>query len=122
MIAKIMAALLCLLIVDLKTAYAKEKTPAEIAGDLVRHVKIGTPITLKAYVEKLHAFEVMVNTEPAVGPNYAEPEELSKAIEFDSDAQAMIKKKEQMIGAVYQLKKPLLLLTENEVLRRRAKK
>jgi hypothetical protein len=103
-------------------SFAKAKTPAQSAGDLVRHIEKGTSITVNGFEEKTGAFLLTINSEPAVGPNYATPEELQKAIDFDSDAAAMVKRKDQIIGSEYQLKKPLLLLTENELVRRRARK
>jgi hypothetical protein len=118
MLAKISLMVLAL---ALSFAGAAEKTPAQKSGELVRHVKMGTTITVVGFNEKLNAFSITINSETAVGPNYAEPEELRRAIGLDGDAQSMMRNKSQMAGSEYQLKKPLLLLTENEVIKREAK-
>jgi hypothetical protein len=106
----------------LSVAWAAEKTQAEKNGDLVRHVKKGSSITVTGFSEKLRAFSLIVTNEPAVGPNYAAPEELRRGAGLEDDVSAMIRNKDQIVGTVYQVKKPLLLMTENEVIKRGAKK
>ena len=122
MLKKLLMAAFCIFAVRLSFAEARAKTPAEIAGDLVRHVKVGTSITVTSYDEKLRAFGLSINSETAVGPNFAEPEELRAGLDFEEDALSMMRNKEKIIGAVYQVKKPLRLMTENEVLTKKVRK
>src|SRR4051812_29581228 len=109
-----MRSFIAVFVILFTVAQATAKTPASKAGDLVRHVKKGGSITITAYDEKVRAFAITVREEPAVGPNFAEPGEIRKAVELEGDTGSVVKNKEHMIGSVYQLKTPLLLLTENQ--------
>jgi len=92
---------------------------APAAGNLVRHVKKGASITISAYSEKVHAVLLTINSEKAVGPNYADVKPLLKAIDSQDSENEFMKKKSDLMGAVFQLKSELPLLSENEVDKRR---
>jgi hypothetical protein len=92
------------------------------SGDLVRHVRKGASITIISFNDKVHGVLLTINSEKAVGPNYAEVKPLLKAIDSQDSENEFMKKKNDLKGAVFQLKSELPLLSENEVDRRRSKK
>lgn len=80
-------------------------------------VKKGASITVEEYDPKMNIFVVSIQSE-AVGPNYVLPEELKKAIDFEGTKTDFMNQKAQMIKSVYQLKAPLTLLSEDQVLKK----
>jgi hypothetical protein len=79
-------------------------------------VKKGSTITVNQYDTKTNLFVVAIQGE-AIGPNYVTPENLRKAIAFEGSPADFMNQKAQMTGSMYQLKKPLPLLSESEVLK-----
>ncbi len=86
-------------------------------------IKKGAPITIKSFDAMTRAVEVTLVNEPAVGPNYADINDLAAALGF-SGKEAEKFKKEPMSqkGVVHNLKSQLKLLNFYELKRRLPKK
>ena len=100
---------------------ALKKAPAARAAPSVRTLPEGTGITVIDFDAETNTFLVSLNEATAVGPNYATPENLHRAIGFTGSLTDFKKQQSQMIGSLYQTEKPLPLIGEDEMSRREKK-
>lgn len=78
-------------------------------------IKEGAKITLGSFHAKTKTFRITITDEPAVGPNYAKVGDLVEAIEFEGGYEGFKKKFPKLKDAVFTLKKPLKLLSDEEL-------
>jgi hypothetical protein len=96
-------------------------TPPEgMSKRIVMHK--GVEITVGDYIAPADVFELTINKEPAVGPNFATPEALKKAVGLTGTTQDFIKKMQREPNSVYVLRADLPLLWDQEVVERRKAK
>ena len=83
-----------------------------------RSINKGAEITVDQYDKKAKVFLIIINKESAVGPNYATPEALAKAIGSEKSDSRFKEGISQLIGAEFTLKSDLPLLSEEKALER----
>lgn len=81
----------------------------------LNRIKEGAKITLGPFHAKTGTFPVIITDEPAVGPNYAKVRDLIEAIEFKGGYKEFRKKLPKLKNTVFTLKKPLKLLSDQEL-------
>lgn len=101
-------------------AAPKAVTPkAEPAEQL--YIAANYEISVEDYDEKTDSFSVTMTKESAIGPNFVTPENLRQGIAFPGDLASFMRQKSQMMGSIYQLKKKMPLIREDEMDRRNKK-
>lgn len=88
----------------------------------VMRIRKGFAINVARYDEKQKLFFIIIVKEPAVGPNYATLESLWSAIEMEGPSADFFKRKDDIIGTEFILKKDLKLAPEPKLIRPPKKK
>lgn len=81
-------------------------------------IKAGVEITIEDYHRELDVFMVTINKERAVGPNFATSLDLWRSLGHEWTRADFIKKKDQLIGTVLTLKKPLPLIEGEDIVKK----
>lgn len=100
--------LLYFLCLTVTAEHLKETKPERLK------IKKGATISVTKWYPANNAFLVELPKEPAVGPNYATPDDLQSAIGMEGTVTEFIKQMQRDPSAIYALKEPLMLLEENE--------
>lgn len=87
-----------------------------------RKVKKGYEITVNSYDAQTDMFLFTIQSESAVGPNYARSEDLRRAIAYEGSSADFRKQRAQMNGSVYSLKKDLRVYELDDVAQLKKKK
>ena len=83
-----------------------------------RHILKGAQITVDQYDAKAKVFLITINAESAVGPNYATPENLVKALGTEKPVKKFMESLDQVIGNEFALKSDLPLISEADIMKR----
>lgn len=83
----------------------------------LNELKEGTEIKLTSFDRKSGSFEILIVKENAVGPNYAYVKDLVNAMELSGGVSEFKKQYPQLKAKALTLKKPLKLLTDQELTR-----
>lgn len=113
------ALLLSFFLLLVSSAFGMEP-PAGLSKRLVLHKKV--EITVGDYIADADVFELSINSEPAVGPNFVTPGALKKAIGIGGSVEEFVKKMIREPHSVYVLRADLPLLWDKEVVARRKSK
>jgi|GEM_PF-1786655 len=101
-----------------KTEPAKDKKesrrPTQAEMEALKIDK-GANIEISYYDPESDTFELVITTEPGVGPNIATPEELHRATGMNVDFATFSSKKKDYVGSEFQLKEDLVLISEEQV-------
>jgi hypothetical protein len=94
-----------------------------VVADVVPRLttKTGSAISIVAYHPDEDAFVFQLDRETAIGPNYATPEALQKAIDVEGTKEEFIRKMLKDKDVSYVTRKPLPQLKEEEVAARKKK-
>lgn len=110
---------------NMTTESSKEKGKKKAATEKKEDVDLfalslpqGTEIEILEYIPESDTYEVSIKKEPAVGPNVVTPQELHRAIGTRETFEAFASKKNDLVGAEFQLADKMTLLSEEAIKQR----